>query len=42
MFFCEFCKIFQNTLSTEHFWTTASGINLVEEYFNQGLVLVDE
>ena len=30
MFFCEFCEIFKNTFFTEHLWTTASVIRIVE------------
>ena len=30
MFFCGFCEIFKNTFFTEHLWTAASVIRIVE------------
>ena len=36
VFSCEFCKIFKNTLITEHFWATASdAIIIFKKVFKQ-------
>ena len=32
MFSCEFCEICKNTISTEHFWVTVSGVFIAPLY----------